>query len=167
MQRVEAVVQTGPVETRYVRAGRGAPVLLLFNDDAAGAAASQLLEAMVSEYRLVLPALDGHGCASSRAGRDSFCAWLRDFMDGLGIDRFAVIAASVYAGAIAAFTATDPDRIEAVIVLGTSSPVLAARTAVHVRVDASGLLSPAELSRVVNHLRAVSAPPGVVPAEMD
>jgi hypothetical protein len=47
MQRVEAVVRMSPPQTRYVRAGRGAPVLLLFDEGAVAAVASQLQETLV------------------------------------------------------------------------------------------------------------------------
>jgi pimeloyl-ACP methyl ester carboxylesterase len=169
MQRVEAVVQTGPTETRYLRAGKGAPVLLLFDDGVVAAVASQLLETLVSEFRLLLPALTGHGTDFADAGQGSFSTWLRNFMDGLGIDRFAVISTISYADAIADFATTDPDRIRGVVVLATGSPVVVDLPAPrwHLGLVPSGLLSAPELARLLAHLRSVSAQPTGMVAQMD
>jgi pimeloyl-ACP methyl ester carboxylesterase len=169
MQRVEAVVQTGPTETRYVRAGKGAPVLLLFDDGAIAAVASQLLETLVSEFRLLLPALTGHGTDLAEAGQGSFSTWLRNFMDGLGIDLFAVITTTSYADAIAAFATTDPDRIRGVVVLATGSPEAADLPASrwHLCMVCSGVLPAPELSRLLVHLRSVCAATTGLVAQMD
>jgi pimeloyl-ACP methyl ester carboxylesterase len=175
MQRVEAVVQTGLTETRYVRAGRGAPVLLLFDDGAVAAVASQLLETLVSEFRLLLPALNGNGSDFADAGQGSFSTWLRNFMDGLGIDRFAVIATTSYTDAIAAFATTDPDRIRGVVVLATGNPEVAGLAAsrwhpgqVHSLELVHGeVISAPELARLLAHLRSVSAAPTGMVAQMD
>jgi pimeloyl-ACP methyl ester carboxylesterase len=169
MQRVEAVVQTGPTETRYVRAGKGAPVLLLLDGGAVAAVASQLLETLVSEFRLLLPALDVHGGDFADAGQGSFSMWLRNFMDGLGIDRFAVIATTACADALAAFATTDPDRVRGVVILATGNHVVADPPASrwHLRLVHSGILSAPELARVLAHLRSVCAPPTGMVAQMD
>jgi pimeloyl-ACP methyl ester carboxylesterase len=169
MQRVEAVVQTGPTETRYLRAGQGAPVLLLFDGGAVAAVASQLLETLVSEFRLLLPALTGNGIDVADAGQGSFSTWLRNFMDGLGVDRFAVITTISYAEAIAAFATTDPDRIRGVVVLATGSPEVADLPASreHLGLVPSGMLSAPELARLLAHLRSVSAQPTGMGAQMD
>jgi pimeloyl-ACP methyl ester carboxylesterase len=169
MQRVEAVVQTGPTETRYVRAGKGAPVLLLFDDGAVAAVVSQLLETLASEFRVLLPALTGRGTDFADAGQGSFSTWLRNFMDGLGVDRFAVITTTSYAEATAVFATTDPDRIRGVVILASGNPVVTDLPAseCHCGLVHSGILSAPDLARVVAHLRSVSAPPTGTVAQMD
>jgi pimeloyl-ACP methyl ester carboxylesterase len=169
MQRVEAVVQTGPTETRYLRAGKGAPVLLLFHGGAVAAVASQLLETLVSEFRLLLPALTGNGSDVADAGQESFSAWLRNFMDGLGVDRFAVITTISYAEAIAAFATTDPDRIRGGVLLATGSAEAAYVPAAgwHLGLVHGGMLSAPELARLLAHLRSVSAATTGLVAQMD
>jgi pimeloyl-ACP methyl ester carboxylesterase len=156
MQRVEAVVQTGPVETRYSRAGRGAPVLLLLDESAVNAAVSQLLETLVSEFRLLLPALDG-AVHTADAEQPGFPEWLRDFMDGLGIDRFAVIATDRYARSLTSFMASDPDRIRHLVLLGSGASS-AAPDAHHAGTSADGTLPPDALAALLQFLRADPLP---------
>lgn len=172
MRRVEAVVQTGPVETPYVRVGRGAPVLLLVTEDGS-AAVSPLLEALAPEFRLLLPALGRDIRAVADTGQAAFCHWLRDFMDALGIDRFALIAAARFAPGIAAFMGSDPDRVVALLLLTASGAPLRAVTplpadAAQVRelcLDADGSLPAAALTDVIEFLQPV--PPAAPPAPAD
>lgn len=157
MRRVEAVVQTGPVETKYVRAGKGAPVLLLLDERAVTAVVSQLLEALTAEFRLLLPAIDGDLVLNAPDGHAAFCSWLRDFMDGLGVDRFALIATAHYSAAVAAFMSTDPERIDRVVLLGAGgAPVmLAAGDRRELRLDLDGVGAVDAVPALVEFLRPV------------
>jgi pimeloyl-ACP methyl ester carboxylesterase len=154
MRRVEAVVQTGPIETRYTLAGKGAPVLVLLEDGAASAIAMQLLEVLTSDYRLLLPSLDSRVAACG--DHDAFSSWLRNFMDGLGIDRFVLVARAQWSAAIAAFMATDPDRVERLIVFTSRDhgPALLPYLPRHLLLAANGHLAPESIAALLGYLRA-------------
>jgi hypothetical protein len=80
---VAAFVQAGAVETPYVRAGHGESVILV------GAVApveeDALFLHLATRYRVFAPIV------VTSASCTSFDAWLRDFIDGLGLDQPRVL----------------------------------------------------------------------------
>jgi hypothetical protein len=104
-QACEAVLQTGTTETRYLRAGSGAPILLLFPDeDALGAA---LFDRLATRYRVVAPRVpSGVGAPGAPLSK-----WLRELIDGLGIVQPTMVADESLAGALLGFSLVDPGRI--------------------------------------------------------
>lgn len=90
--RVYPVVRVGSAEIPYVRAGRGAPVLLFTAGTAAAIAAGALFTRLSREFRVVAPVFDA--CAmhpgSERPG--SFPFPLRDLLEGLGMEQPLVVA---------------------------------------------------------------------------
>src|SRR5688500_4011849 len=104
---------TAACETHYVRAGAGSPMLLLFPaglDDALGAA---LFERLAERYRVVAPVVPaGVGGAGIPLAR-----WLRELIDGLGLEQPTVVADESLAGALLGFSLVDPARIAGVIAI--------------------------------------------------
>lgn len=74
---IEAVVQAGSVETSYVRAGQGAPVVLLTCRTTAALIEDPLFQGLAACFRVIVPALPADDV---NAGN-----WLRDVIDGLGL----------------------------------------------------------------------------------
>lgn len=110
---VEALVQAGRVETRYVRAGRGLPVLLLSRAGLLRTAESRLFRALAREFRVVAPALapDGeYGVGGVTHPMDTRI-WLRDVIEGLGMERPGLVAAASLAPMLASFLETEGERI--------------------------------------------------------
>jgi pimeloyl-ACP methyl ester carboxylesterase len=70
---------------RYRRAGAGRPLVVLRGVDDADALWPELDAELVSRFRVVTPALPAD-CAD-------VAAWVTDFLEGLGLDRVAVLAA--------------------------------------------------------------------------
>jgi hypothetical protein len=104
---IEAVVQSGPEETRYVRAGQGATVVLLGQQPCDEIARSSTFLALAEKRRVFAaapPAGVGHG-------------WLRGLIDGLGLERPEVIAERSLAGLLAGFAEAHPDRVSSVSLL--------------------------------------------------
>lgn len=116
---IEAVVQTGAVETRYRRAGSGAPVLLLAGGDTAPVFDS-LLRELAARFRVIAP----EPCASP--GRLATSAWLRDVIDGLGLPRPGLVADESFGVAALHFALTDPARVSRVALVrcGAADPAL-------------------------------------------
>lgn len=103
---VEAVVQAQGMETHYVRAGRGPAVLLLRTGG--GNAADPLFVRLTTEFRVIAPVVPA---VPSLAG------WIRDVIDGLGLDRPSILADAMLDRRIALGVLTDEERASRVAVL--------------------------------------------------
>lgn len=108
---VEAVLQTGTIETRYLRAGAGAPMLLLFQGALTDALGAALFTQLATRYRVVAPRVPvGVGGAGM-----PFVKWLRELVDGLGLVQPTAIADESLAGALLGFSLVDPGRVRSVV----------------------------------------------------
>ncbi|MHB8508366.1 MAG: alpha/beta fold hydrolase [Candidatus Dormibacteria bacterium] len=93
-----ASVYAGGLETFYLEAGAGAPVILLHGLGATNASMLSTLWDLARDHRVIAPDLPGHGGSGKpiRAYHAAFFArWLRDFMDELGIDRATLVGNSM------------------------------------------------------------------------
>jgi pimeloyl-ACP methyl ester carboxylesterase len=103
---IEAMVQAGPFETAYRRAGRGATVLLLL----AGEDQNQgdwLFGTLGERFRTIAPDLP----PELEATPSLLGPWLRALIDGLGLELPAVVASLTHAHALLRFAKLDPDRV--------------------------------------------------------
>jgi hypothetical protein len=105
-------------ETRYARAGSGAPVLLL--EPQQDAAVSELFDALSAGHRVIAPARPVRasvaagpdcGCADGRAPSAQLepLAWLKDLMDGLGLLEVGLVV-------------TDPTLLQVAVALAVDEP---------------------------------------------
>jgi hypothetical protein len=76
-----AVVSAGGVDTEYVRAGRGEPVVLLAAD----------IESLEVQRTIDVAARNCLIIAASPPSHTDFTAWLRGFLDGLGLTHARVV----------------------------------------------------------------------------
>lgn len=88
-----ATVYAGPNETDYAHAGRGAAVVLI------GSRLNQpLFAALAVHFRVIVPEMPCRiAVPGTHAPSPPFSAWLRDFLDCLGIARVSVVAEESYA----------------------------------------------------------------------
>jgi pimeloyl-ACP methyl ester carboxylesterase len=120
---IEAVVQTGTFETSYRRAGTGGTVLLLAGTVDAG---DWLFDQLALHFRIVAPVLPmelDSGSGDNMAGSDrGLEGWLRGLIDGLGLERPAVVAGAARGAGLLRFMALDPDRVrQMVLIYGAQS----------------------------------------------
>jgi pimeloyl-ACP methyl ester carboxylesterase len=80
---VLAEVRVGDLTTRYRRRGSGRAVVLLCAPGCADGASPPLAELLSADCRVIIPEVP--------EGVTDTAAWLRDFLDALGIERAAVV----------------------------------------------------------------------------
>jgi pimeloyl-ACP methyl ester carboxylesterase len=109
-----AVVFDGRTETRYLRAGRGYPVIVL----AGGArrTADTLLTGLWRLARVIVPEVPLFG-AGEPDGTTDFSRWFSGFLDGLGVTRAAVVADELFEEAATRFALLEPERVERLLVV--------------------------------------------------
>jgi pimeloyl-ACP methyl ester carboxylesterase len=104
-QAVEATVQTSSAETRYRRLGRGPTVLLLCAGGIEGAAGALLAASLAERFRVIVP----HPPAEPHP---PVTRWLRELIDGLGLDRPRLVADEALGVAALGFALLDPERVD-------------------------------------------------------
>jgi hypothetical protein len=114
---VDAVVQTGAVETRYRRVGHGPQVLVLATAPEPEWM-TRAIEPLSQRFRLFVPEAPAWVAeAPWPAGSSAASDWLRGLIDGLGLDRPGVVASSEMTGMLTRFVHTDADRLDRVAVI--------------------------------------------------
>jgi hypothetical protein len=93
-------VLVGTVLTAYQAAGTGAPLVVL-----GGAGVAPLAE-LGAVARVTVPEM-----TAVEAGGQAFTAWLRDFLDALGVGETKLLAFPPYALSTLAFTVLEPARV--------------------------------------------------------
>lgn len=128
-----AVVRAGGVDTFYLEAGSGRPVILIHGLGATNASMLPTLWDLARDHRVLAPDLPGFG-ESGKPLRSYdfafFASWLGDFMDQVGVRR-AVLVGNSLGGRISLEAGlTMPDRIERMVLLCPSPAFLRGRQAV-------------------------------------
>jgi hypothetical protein len=146
---VRAQVRAADHFTRYVRAGSGQPVLVLDVTSGKG----ELLEAPSADRRelSIWPELLGRLAAHSRvivpelpAAGPEFAAWLRSFIDGVGLAPLTLVAADPLCVAALEFVLSDPERVRRLVLIpdghGDEAGLLGAVQSEHAGVDVAVLV---------------------------
>jgi hypothetical protein len=71
-----AVVCTGGVETEYIRAGRGEPIVMVV-PDLDGVEGPEMIARLATQYTVLV--------AAPRLELTEIAGWMRDFLEGLGL----------------------------------------------------------------------------------
>lgn len=109
---VEAVLVTGGDEIPYRRAGHGRPVVLLTPDP-------RLFDLLAARLRVVQPLR-----MPGDPGGGAWHRWLQGLVDGLGLDRPALVVDTLLAGPVRRLAAIDPDRFSVVVEATPTTDVL-------------------------------------------
>jgi pimeloyl-ACP methyl ester carboxylesterase len=130
---IGGIIDAGAVSTEYLRAGSGEPVLLLAAPDEPGDLRHQMLQALAPSFRVIVPgppaaADEGTHPLAASGGPVAFSAWLRDFLDALGVAEAAMVVEGRLAVPVLDFALRHPGRVGrlAVIHRGAGDPVLPA-----------------------------------------
>jgi len=108
-----AQVRTADHVTRYARIGSGRPVLVLDEVPFAATFWPGLVERFAERRRVILPEVP------TRESR--FAAWLRGFIDGIGLPRLTLVAAGDLCFPSIEFALLEPDRLENLILVPAGS----------------------------------------------
>lgn len=112
-QIVKALVQTGSTETVYRRAGQGPTLVLLLGPRSADER-DRLLSSLARAFRVIDP-------TPPEDVGDGWSSWLRGVVDGLGLQRPALVADPGTASRAEALARSDPHRFGPVIVVQPGS----------------------------------------------
>jgi hypothetical protein len=111
---IRAVVIHGATATPYSRAGSGSPLVMLVDDEALAAA---LFRGLVDCFRVIAPEPPPHlASADARTGSAS-AVWLTGFVEGLGLDRFSVVADWWWREGLLGLASSAPERIAGTVYL--------------------------------------------------
>ncbi|MFN2465037.1 MAG: alpha/beta fold hydrolase [Candidatus Dormibacteria bacterium] len=128
-----AVARANGVDTFYLEAGSGRPVVLLHGLGATNASMLPTLWDLSRDHRVLAPDLPGFG-ESGKPVRTYdfpfFASWLRDFLDQVGVRR-AILVGNSMGGRISLEAGlTMPSRIDRMVLLCPSPAFLRGRLAV-------------------------------------
>jgi hypothetical protein len=133
---LRAIVDSGEVETEYLRAGRGRTVVYLGGMLGRTGPREQIVAALASRFRVIAPqSLSVLAIAAPDEGGGAFTRWLVGVLDGLGIEAASFVVEAPLAVDTAYFADAFALRVERLVLLGVPSsaqalasvPVLAVR----------------------------------------
>ena len=124
------MVRAAGVDTFYLEAGSGPPVILLHGLGASNSSMLPTLWDLARDHRVLAPDLPGFG-GSEKPIRSYdfpfFADWLREFMDGVGLDKADLVGNSL-GGRIALEAGLSvPDRVNRMVLLCPSPAFLRGR----------------------------------------
>lgn len=121
-----STVSLNGVEIAYRVQGEGEPLLLLHGFFGSSADWVHLfdVEDLASRYRLIMPDARGHGRSTNPTGAFSFrlcAADVRGLLDHLGLARVKSVGLSLGGGTLFHVATQEPDRLEAMVLIGAPS----------------------------------------------
>ena len=114
-------VSLNGIEMYYDTAGQGRPLVLLHGFMQVGAEWNPIKDELASEWQLVIPDLRGHGASTNPAGEFTMRQAALDvlaLLDHLELDRVQAIGFSAGAETLLHMATQQPDRIEAMVLIG-------------------------------------------------
>jgi pimeloyl-ACP methyl ester carboxylesterase len=110
------------VRVRYVRKGTGTPVVLVHGIASSIYSWADVIPALAQRHDVValdLPGFGGSEVPPSFPG-ERFVAVLRGFLDGLGLERPALVGHSLGGAVVSAFAAADPARVDRLVLVDSA-----------------------------------------------
>lgn len=110
-------------EMYFETVGQGQPLLLLHGFTQVGAEWDPIRDELASEFRLIIPDLRGHGSSTNPSGEFTMRQSALDvlaLLDHLEIDRVQAMGFSAGANTLLHMATQQPERIEAMVLIGGS-----------------------------------------------
>ena len=104
-----AQVRSADYTTRYIRVGAGQPVVIVDATMDSGSLWPELIGRLAEGRRVIVPEVQG--------GHDRFVAWLRSFLDGMGLPPVTLIATGELCLAALEFTLLEPERVRRLVLV--------------------------------------------------
>jgi len=117
-------ISVNGIEMRYEVVGSGDPLVLLHSGTQTARMYDPFVERFAARYRLVIPDLRGHGGSTNPTGQwtvEQFAEDVFGLLDHLGIARFKAIGASAGGMTLLRMATRQPERVEAMIVVGVGT----------------------------------------------
>ena len=117
-------IQVNGIEMYYETSGEGEPLVLLHSGTQTVRMWDPFVERFSSSYRLIVADLRGHGGSTNPTGDWTTRQFARDvfaLLDQLGIERFKGIGASAGAMTLLHMATQQPERVEAMVVVGVGT----------------------------------------------
>lgn len=114
---VRASLCVGAVVTEYLRAGTG-PAVLILEPWLAAAVREGAVPGEWRSHRLIVPmhaTLEALAAPANGGASTAFNAWLRGFIDGLGLSELNVVVTPALEGEVRRFAAEHPDEIARIV----------------------------------------------------
>lgn len=131
----QAVIHAGGVETPYLRGGRG-PTLLFLGPDRPCREADADLQALAESFRVIAP------LRPPPAGPRDGARWIRDIIDGLGLERPVVVAHAGHEPLLFRVLRRDPERVRLCVLVPSPCPTDPPRPSLEVAADVAAVLRP-------------------------
>ena len=117
-------VTVGSVQTAYLSAGNGLPVVCLHGAGAGAVTWYPSIAALAERFHVIAPDIVGYGESdkpNAAYDRPYFAAWLRDFLSALGISKAHIVGLS-QGGAIALqFALENPEMVERLVLVDSGA----------------------------------------------
>jgi 3-oxoadipate enol-lactonase len=125
-------VRVGNTQVAYAVAGEGPGLVLVHGTGGSGATTwSHLLQEFTSDWTVVTPDLPGSGATTDDGGRlelDELGAQVAAAAADAGLDTYALVGFSLGAAVAASLAATEPDRVDALVLVAGSKSGTDARS---------------------------------------
>ncbi len=132
-------VEKPDLSIHYVRAGRGAPIVLLHGWPEFSYVWKHNLPSLSQHFDVIAPDLRGFGKTRRKGPRreggtppELLAEDLREFLDALGLPRVAIVSHDVGAFVAQAFAQTYPDRVSALFFFNVPYAGIGARWTVRI-----------------------------------
>lgn len=111
------------INTHYLIAGSGYPLLLMHGGGAGAIQWYRVIPTLARTFQIIAPDVVGYGETdkpNAAYDRTYFAEWLRDFTNGLGLQRFHLIAASQSGPAALQFALEHESRVDALVMVDSA-----------------------------------------------
>lgn len=116
------------IETHFLEAGSGLPVVVIHGGGGDGSGWVSILEPLSREFRLLVPDRPGHGLSQSFdysgvSFRRHAAAFVASFLDSQGLDRVSLVGNSMGGYFSLAFALENPERVEKLVLIGAPAGI--------------------------------------------